>query len=82
MYAARWKALRKQQFSVDNIARLIDDNAKTLGPAATRNERRWKHIDPRDPNQLTFTEDLKQMKKWVAARTKWLDTELARRTSR
>jgi spore coat protein CotH len=81
-YAARWKALRKQQFSVDNVSRLIDDNAKTLGPAAARNERRWKQIDPRDPNQLTFTEDLKQMKKWVAARTKWLDTELARRTGR
>lgn len=81
-YAARWKALRKQQFSVESIARMIDDNAQTLGAAATRNERRWKQIDPRDPNQLTFAQDLKQMKVWVAARTKWLDTEIARRTGR
>lgn len=81
-YAARWKALRKQQFSVENIALMIDENAKTLGPAATRNERRWKEIPEGDTSQLTFAEDVKQMKKWVAARTRWLDTELARRTGR
>lgn len=81
-YAARWKALRKRQFSVENIARMIDDNAQTIGAAATRNERRWKEIDPGNSDQLTFTEDLKQMKNWVAARTKWLDTEIGRRTAR
>lgn len=81
-YATRWKALRKQQFSVESISRMIDDNARTLGPAASRNERRWKQIDPRDPNQLTFAKDVTQMKNWVAARTKWLDAELTRRTGR
>lgn len=81
-YAARWNALRKRQFSVENISRMIDENARTLGAAATRNERRWKQIDPRDASQLTFTQDLKQMKSWIAARTKWLDTEIARRTAR
>ena len=81
-YAARWRALRKRQFSVENIARMIDDSARTLGTAATRNERRWKEIDTRDSHQLTFAEDLKQMKNWVAARTKWLDAEIGRRTGR
>ncbi len=81
-YAARWKELRQRQFSVENISRMIDENAQTLGAAATRNERRWKgNIDPRS-GQLTFAEDLKQMKAWVAARTKWLDAEIARRTGR
>lgn len=81
-YAARWKELRKKQFSVENISRMIDENAQTLGAAATRNERRWKGtIDP-NSGQLTFAEDLKQMKAWVAARTKWLDAEIGRRTGR
>ncbi len=81
-YAARWKELRKKQFSVENISRMIDENAQTLGAAATRNERRWKgSIDP-NSGELTFAEDLKQMKAWVAARTKWLDAEIGRRTGR
>lgn len=81
-YAARWKALRKRQFSVEHIVRMIDDNARTLGDAATRNERRWKGIVASGSGELTFTEDLKQMQEWVAARTKWLDAEVGRRTSR
>ncbi len=81
-YASRWRALRKRQFSVENIARMIDDNARTLGAAATRNERRWKGMLAPDSGELTFTEDLKQMKEWGAARTKWLDEEIGRRTGR
>ncbi len=81
-YAARWQKLRKGQFSVENIARIIDDDARTLGDAAKRNERRWKEIAGTDSGQLTFTKDLKQMKEWVAARAQWLDAEIGRRTSR
>ena len=57
-YTARWLKLRKGQFSVENIARMIDDNARTLGDAAKRNERRWKEIAGLDSDQLTFTEEL------------------------
>jgi spore coat protein CotH len=81
-YAARWKELRKKQFSVENISRMIDENAQTLGAAATRNERRWKGKIDANSGELTFGEDLKQMKAWVAARTKWLDAEIGRRTGR
>ncbi|MEI8381389.1 MAG: CotH kinase family protein [Planctomycetota bacterium] len=81
-YAARWKELRKRQFSVENISRMIDENAQTLGAAATRNERRWKGTIDANSGELTFAEDLKQMKAWVAARTKWLDAEIGRRTGR
>ncbi len=81
-YAARWRQLRERQFSVEKITRMIDGNAQTLGDAAKRNERRWKGIDGPASGQLTFAEDVKQMKEWVAARTKWLDQEIARRTSR
>lgn len=78
-YAARWRSLRKQQFSVESVSRMIDNNAQALGPAATRNERRWKGSNA---GQLTFTQDVKEMKTWIAARTKWLDAEINRRTSR
>ena len=81
-FAARWRQLRERQFSVERVTRMIDDNAETLGDAAKRNERRWKGIDGPGPGQLSFTEDVKQMKEWVAARTKWLDQEIVRRTGR
>jgi CotH kinase protein len=81
-YASRWKVLRKNQFSAENLARRIDDNAQTLGAAAQRNELRWKGITEPGSGQLTFTEDLKQMKRWVTARLQWLDTEIAQRTQR
>jgi hypothetical protein len=81
-YAERWKGLRKRQFSVETISRMIDDNARSLGTAATRNERRWKGKTGGNSGQLSFTEDLKQMKTWLAARTKWLDAEIGRRTGR
>jgi predicted nucleic acid-binding Zn finger protein len=80
-YISRWRGLRKQQFSVQNISRMIDENSRTLGAAAARNERRWKGILAPNSGQLTFAEDLKQMKAWIALRTKWLDEELARRTN-
>jgi hypothetical protein len=34
------------------------------------------------PDRLTFEQDIAQMKEWVAARVKWLDTEIACRTDR
>jgi len=81
-YRERWRQLRERQFSVERVTRMIDDNSGTLGDAAKRNERRWKGVDGPGPGQLSFTEDVKQMKEWVAARTTWLDEEIARRTGR
>jgi hypothetical protein len=34
------------------------------------------------PDRLSFEQDIAQMKEWVAARVKWLDTEIARRADR
>jgi hypothetical protein len=33
------------------------------------------------PDQLFFEQDIAQMKEWVAARVKWLDTEIPRRAN-
>ena len=76
-FAARWKQLRERQFSVATLHRLVDDYAKTLGAAAQRNATRWKTLPY--PDQLTFEQDLAQMKEWIAARVSWLDAEIERR---
>jgi spore coat protein H len=80
-FAARWRQLREREFSVAAIHRLMDENARELGDAAKRNAARWRTLYGPYPDQLTFEEDLAQMKEWVAARAKWLDDEIARRAN-
>jgi len=81
-FAARWKQLREKEFSVENIHRMIDENARTLGDAAKRNAVRWRTLSGPYPDRLTFEEDVAQMKEWTAARLKWLDAEIERRSAR
>jgi hypothetical protein len=78
-FAARWRELRAREFSVANLRHRIDENARTLGPAVERNAARWEQPEGAPPNRQSFDEDLRQMKEWVAARTQWLDAEIARR---
>ena len=80
-FAARWQLLRQREFSVKNIEQMIDENARTLGEAVKRNEARWRTLDGPYPDRLSFTEDIAEMKQWVAARVQWLDQEIARRTA-
>jgi hypothetical protein len=79
-YAQRWRELRGKAFTTSNLGRMMDENAATLGPAALRNERRWKQLNYADPQALTLANDIRQMKRWTASRLDWLDAELARRT--
>jgi CotH kinase protein len=81
-FAARWKHLREREFSLPAIHGLIDENVRTLGDAAQRNAARWRTLDGPYPDRLSFEQDIAQMKEWVAARVKWLDTEIARRADR
>ena len=78
-FAARWQQLRNHQFSITNIERLMDENARTLGSAVRRNEARWKTLTGPYPDRLTFEGDLKEMKEWTAARLESLDQEITRR---
>ena len=75
-FAARWWQLRAREFSVANLGRLIDENARTLGEAVRRNASRW---ETQDGGRRRFNEELRQMKEWVAARTQWLDAQIAQR---
>lgn len=81
-FSARWKQLRERQFSVENIHRMMDENARTVGEAAKRNGVCWRMPDDAYPDRLTFEEDIAQMKDWVSARVKWLDDEIQRQTRR
>ncbi|HUR46142.1 MAG TPA: CotH kinase family protein, partial [Candidatus Saccharimonadales bacterium] len=72
-YQARWRELRKKQFSLQTIQGAIDDNAKTLGEAIHRNNRQWRSAAGHYPDKLTFEEDVTAMKQWVAQRLEWLD---------
>jgi hypothetical protein len=78
-FLARWQQLRKRQFSVEAIHRMIDENVHTLNGAARRNSAQWKEFDGNFPDQLTFQEDVVEIKEWIGKRLKWLDAEIARR---
>jgi spore coat protein H len=80
-FAARWKALRAREFSISNVHRLIDENARTLGDATNRNTARWRTLNGY-PDRLSFAEDVAQMKNWIKARAQWLDQEIEQQSSR
>jgi spore coat protein H len=77
-FAARWKRLRAREFSAQAIQRMIDDNVRTLGEAARRNVVRWPTTGEGYPDELSFEEDIAQMKSWIGARIQWLDAELSK----
>lgn len=78
-FGARWKQLRGGAFSLETLYRNVDDNARTVGEAAKRNALRWRTLDGPYPDRLSFEDDLKQMKEWIAERLKWLDREIQQR---
>lgn len=81
-YSNRWRALRRHQFSVETVHRMIDANARALATTARRNESRWTPIRGVESGALAFTDDVSQMKEWIVARTRWLDAEMERQTGR
>jgi spore coat protein H len=80
-FAARWQALRQGVYSTASVRRRMDDNVRTLGEAVRRNIARWPTIGGDYPDELTFEQDLAQMKTWIEKRGQWLDAEIARRAS-
>ena len=81
-YSDRWRALRRCQFSVETVHRMIDENARALATSAQRNESRWTPIRGVESGALAFTDDVAQMKEWIVARIQWLDAEMERQTGR
>jgi spore coat protein CotH len=77
-FAARWRQLRQHEFAAKTIQEMMDANARTLGEAAQRNAQRWPTTRGRYPDQLTFEQDVAQMKTWIEARLDWLDQTIKR----
>ena len=46
-----------------------------------RNSLRWRTPTGPYPDRLTFEQDIAEMHEWIAARLKWLDDEIARRSA-
>lgn len=76
-FAARWQQLRAGPFALAAIRKMMDDNVRTLGPAVARNVQRWSTTHGQYPDQLTFDEDLAQMKAWTEKHLQWLDGRIA-----
>jgi hypothetical protein len=81
-FVARWNQLREREFAAPTVQALIDANARTLGDAARRNAARWPTANGPYPDQLTFEEDVTQMKTWIVARIRWLDQQINSRLAR
>jgi hypothetical protein len=77
-FAARWRKLREREFSAKTIQAMMEANARTLGKAVRRNAARWPTATGGYPDQLTFEEDVAQMKAWIEARLNWLDQTMRR----
>jgi hypothetical protein len=74
------EAASGKEFSEPAHHRMMDDNVRTLGDAAKRNALRWRTLTGPYPDRLSFEDDVTQMQEWTAARLKWLDVEIARRS--
>lgn len=79
-FAARWKQLRDGPFSEASLHRMIDANVRELGEAVRRNDARWPTLSGEYPDQLSFAEDVAEMKEWIVRRLRWLDQQIERRT--
>jgi hypothetical protein len=49
---------------------------RTLGEAVQRNAQRWRSQAGAYPDRLTFEQDIKEMKAWIAERSQWLDQQI------
>lgn len=74
-FAARWRQLRDRGLSVKSIQGMIEANTRMLGEAPRRNAARWPTTNGSYPDELTFAEDIDQMKSWIEERVQWLDLE-------
>ena len=79
--AKRWKELRKDILATSKLLDEIDQTAKFLSEAQKRNFQRWRVLGRRvfgNPSwgPPTYQQEVEQMKIWLQARLKWVDTHI------
>jgi hypothetical protein len=78
----RWKQLRQNQWTNNNINQFVDQNATLLNEAQTRNFQRWPILGEWTwPNYYygnTYQEEVDWLKNWTKDRLIWLDANIPR----
>lgn len=81
-WADRWHALREDEFSDENIARIINGMHDELAEAAERNFQKWPGAPPRPASQLEYSDvggfegEIKHMIGWLQTRAAWITDNL------
>ena len=81
--AKRWKALRKDILATSKLLDEIDRTAEFLSEAQKRNFQRWRVlgrggflVGNSTEVAQTYQQEVKQIKTWLQARLKWIDTHI------
>lgn len=78
----RWKQLRQNQWTNNNINQFVDQNASLLNEAQARNFQRWPILGEWTwPNYYygnTYQEEIDWLKNWTEERLAWLDANIPR----
>ena len=70
----RWQALRRDQFSAENLGNLADSLAAEIGPdAAARDLARWPDNQSRFPGG--YLGEVAHLKDWITNRAAWIDQQ-------
>jgi spore coat protein CotH len=80
-YVNRWKELRKDILSDDNIIFVIENSVSKLSGSPERNFDRWeilgKQVWPNpEPYAETYEEEIENFKNWFLDRTSWIDNNI------
>ncbi len=80
-YADRWFALRRDLFTTDRLAGVVEDYATLLNEPAARNFDRWRilgqYVWPNWYIAKTFREEIVWMQSWLSDRLAWMDNQIA-----
>jgi hypothetical protein len=77
----RWKQLRQNVFSEDQIDHLIDSISNLVSEAEKRHFQRWpilgQYVWPNpDPIPGSYEEEITTLKSWISARLQWIDQNI------
>jgi hypothetical protein len=77
----RWKELRQNVLSQQNLYQLIDSVVSITAQPRTRHFAKWpvlgQYVWPNpQPIAQTYDEEISQLKNWLAARLRWIDRSL------
>lgn len=76
-FLIRWKNLRKDSFSNENIMHFIDSIVTYLGNEIDKNYQRWpilgKYVWPNYFIGKTYEEEISFLKNWITNRLAWMD---------